>query len=183
MKNTTHNLKAQISHDIARAIDSCINYTGEEKEQNTHNWVQITTDRAIGAIINSLPEPIDTPTKYEVQPGDTLVLPDTDEESLNYLSKFSGDNGYNRFFYEYLEYLQGLYRLPEGVLQSGHEQVQNGKDRLRQEGVEESTNEERSSRSTNNRSPSGSEQVQRDKGWNDSEEHDESDDKEPSKVR
>lgn len=180
MKNTTHNLKAQISHDIARAIDSCINYTGDEKEQNTHNWIQITTDRVIGAVINSLPEPIDTPTKYEIAPGDILLLPDTDEDSLKYLSKFSGDNGYNRFFYEYLEYLQGLYRLPEGVLQSGHDE---SKDRVGHPNAQESTNEERSTRSENIWPSGREEQGKRDKGGNDTEEPNQPDDKEPSKVR
>lgn len=180
------NLKQQIAQDIARAIDSCIHYNGDEKEQNIHNWVQITTDRVIGAIINSLPEPIDTVSKYETPVGESVTISvgeDTDELQLQMMSNWSSDNGYNRFYYEFLDYLRGLYISSDDVVQSKHEEVQNGKDRFRQQDPQESSNEERTSRSTDNRPPSWKQQIKRNKSGDDGEEPDKPGDKEPSKVR
>lgn len=126
----TPNLRDQISQDISRAIDSTVNYSGKECDQNRHSWVQITTDRIVAAVANSLLDPVDVPAKYEIQAGQTLpvslVDPDEDgdwnQDQLDLLSKYSSDNGFNRYYFEYTDYLKGLYSLPDGVLQSEHEQ-------------------------------------------------------------
>lgn len=156
-------LRDQISRDISRAIDSTVNYTGKEYDQNRHNWVQITTDRVIAALMNSLPEPIDVPTKYELPPGQslpvTLVDPEEDREwnqqQLDMFSKFAMDNGFNRYYFEYVEYLRGLYTAPQSVVQSEHEEHRT------------------ETRGTNPNSEGGPQQ----------EDSDESSNQEPSKVR
>lgn len=164
MNENTPNLRDQISQDISRAIDSTAQYTGKEYDQNRHNWVQITTDRVIAALMNSLPEPIDVPTKYEIQPGKTLPVSlinveddDTgwNQRQLDMLSGFAGDNGWNRYYFEYTEYLKGLYTLPQPVIQSDYEEHR----------IE--------TRGSNPNSEGGSQP----------EDSDESDNQEPSKVR
>lgn len=162
------NLRDQISQDILRAIDSTVNYSGNEQEQNRHNWVQITTDRVVAALMNSLPDPIDIPTKYEIKPGETLPITLIDpqesgtwnQQQLDYLTSYSQDSGYNRYYFEYTDYLRGLYMIPQPVLQSEHEEITG-----RLHGSSSRTEDKGS------------------KGWDDSEDSEESGDKEPSKVR
>lgn len=148
MSENTPNLRDRISADISRAVDSSTNYTGKEYDQNRHNWVQITTDRVIAALMSSLPEPVDVATKYEIPMGHTLpvtlVDPDDDSEhwnqtQLDLFSKYAMDNGFNRYFYEYTDYLRGLYTSPQAVVHSEHEHSES---RTQHEDSDESDNQE-----------------------------------------
>lgn len=127
------NLREQIARDISRAIDSTIHYSGKEYDLNRHNWVQITTDRIVAAVMYSLPEPVDIPTKYEIKPGTqlpvTLVDPEKDDSwnqrQLDILTHYSEDSGYNRYYFEYTDYLKALYTIPQPVIQSENEEHRN----------------------------------------------------------
>lgn len=123
------NLRDQIAKDISRAIDSSVNYGGDEYEQNRHNWVQITTDRAIAAFVSSLPEPIDIESKYELTDprGPAITIHSEEDEEANheqlvYLARYADDRGYNRYYTEMMAYLQALYNAPQPVIQSENEQ-------------------------------------------------------------
>lgn len=122
-------LRKEVSQMISRAIDSSVNYSGKEYDLNRHNWVQITTDRVIAAVMQSLPEPIDIKTKYETdQVGGIYVnigadeSPEHNERQLEHLAIYQSDQGWNHFFITYTDYLRGLYILPESMIQSKNEE-------------------------------------------------------------
>lgn len=159
---TTFDLRKEVQAMIHRAIDSTVNYSGEEYELNKHNWIQITTDRIIAAVMQSLPDPIDIKSKYETDHMGGIYVnvgadetPEHNERQLEHLAIYQADQGWNHFFGTYTEYLRGLYMLPESMIQSKNEEYGN---EARQES-------------------NGSE------GRNNSEDSDESDNQEPSKVR
>ena len=125
----TPNLRDKISQDISEQQIAQLT-TQAKCDQNRHSWVQITTDRIVAAVANSY-STVDVPAKYEIQAGQTLpvslVDPDETEtgtKTNQTYSKYSSDNGFNRYYFEYTDYLKGLYSLPDGVLQSEHDNTQ-----------------------------------------------------------
>lgn len=121
-------LRKEIVAMVHRAIDSSKHYSGEEYDQNRHNWEQITTDRIIAAVMQSLPDPIDIRSKYETDAGGLFVNigPDnTDSENdrqIDYLAAYQMDQGFNKYYFTYADYLKRLYTVPQNVVQSEHEQ-------------------------------------------------------------
>lgn len=126
------NLRREVQSMIHRAIDSTVNYTGKEYELNKSNWIQITTDRVIAAIMQSLPPPIDIKNKYETDEDNGIYINiqsdnkhDKNENQLDYLSIFQQDQGWNKFYIEYSNYLTSLYNTPNNVVSSEHEEHRN----------------------------------------------------------
>lgn len=118
------NLREQIAADISRAIDSSTNYSGKEYEQNRHNWVQITADRAIAAFVQSLPEPIDIEAKYEGHNGgvDITLDGEDDRNMVDYLTAWANDCGFNYYYRAVMENMRRLYSPTSDMIQSGHEE-------------------------------------------------------------
>ena len=138
---TKLDLRQQIERDIARAIDSSVNYSGDDYDMNKANWIQITTDRAIAAFVNALPEPVDVEAKYELLPGHGPAITvkseqneDENHEQMVYLARYADDRGYNRYHLELMGYLQGLYNPMKPVVQSEHD---DSKDRPQREETDE----------------------------------------------
>lgn len=120
-------LRSEVQKMISRAIDSSVNYTGDEYDDNRHNWTQITTDRVVEAVIKSLPEPIDIKQKYETDSKGgilvNIVPSNTEAENktqLDFLSEYQKDQGWNNFYFSYCNYIRQLYNDPQGVVQSDH---------------------------------------------------------------
>lgn len=115
------NLRNEVTKLIARAMES-----SSDDPQSKHNLNQITTDRIISAIAESLPEPVDTDAKYETtREGGIWVTMNTEDERENkrnfeLAQAFAEDVGWNKFRYMYTDYLQGLYRTDATMLQSDH---------------------------------------------------------------
>lgn len=119
-------LRKEVSQVVSRAIDSSVNYSGKEFDQNRHNWVQITTDRILSSIVQSLPEPVDVRSKYETgnHGGLFVNIDGKDEEKerqLDLLSSYQMDQGWNQYFAIYTDYLRRLYTDPQSVIQSKNE--------------------------------------------------------------
>lgn len=140
-------LRKEVEGFISRAVDSVKHYNGQEYDQNRHNWVQITTDRIIYAVMNSLPDPIDVRTKYETDRAGGIALDITheddehDKQQMDYLANYAEDQGFNKYYFAYTEYLRGLYNTPGGVIQSGNEQ-----DRIHGTSEGDSTNDKEQSK-------------------------------------
>ncbi len=156
---------------VARAIDSTQNYSGEEKQQNNNNWIQITTDRILAAVMESLPLPVDVASKYETGKAGTIFIDvggdnneDKNKAELDFLASYQSDQGWNHFYFDYCNYLRSLYSLHNGVIQSGHEEYEDEFKR-------------RLYGTTSGQESHGSQ------GGKQQEDSDESDNSEPSKVR
>lgn len=118
-----YDLRKEISKMVSRAIDSSVNYSGEEYDQNRHNWVQITTDRAIEAVLRSLPEPVDINSKYEgAGLHFSINLEEITTPQLDFLCAHQHDQGYNHYYQDYTYYLKELYSPNSSVIQSENEQ-------------------------------------------------------------
>lgn len=131
--NPGFDLRKEVEAYISRAIDSSMNYSGEEGQQNRWNWVQITTDRIVAAVMNSLPEPVDINHKYETDSKGILIqLSDGNKEhndtQIEYLGKFAEDQGWNKYFFAYTDYLKGLYSLPDTMVQSQYDKDDNSEE-------------------------------------------------------
>lgn len=138
-------LRKEVVAMVHRAIDSTKHYNGSEYDLNRHNWEQITTDRIIAAVMQSLPEPVDIKAKYETGPDNGIFVnvgndnsPESNEQQLDYLASYQTDQGFNKFYFDYSNYLRGLYTIPEPVVQSEHEQSE----RFHGESDEDSNNKE-----------------------------------------
>lgn len=109
----------EIKSYIAQAIDGVVNYSGENKEQNLHNWIEIATDRAIGVIIKQLPNPVDVSAKYELDPEKGLFVtiqaeqtPEAfkrNKEMMFHIAKYADDKGYNRYYQDIMQLLTQPY--------------------------------------------------------------------------
>lgn len=124
MTSSSNNLRDEVASYVSRAIDSTQNYEGEEKIENRHNWVQITTDRVISALVAHMPIPIDIESRYELLPGSTLpveVPEDTDAKQLDYLAAYSADQGYNKYYHDLMHQITGLYKAPSNDVSLRHD--------------------------------------------------------------
>jgi len=120
------NLRDEIGAYISRAVDSTVNYSGLEYDLNRHNWVQITTDRVLAAVMQSLPPPVDIKAKFETdKERGIFVHIDEDEKKnklqIDHLAAFSEDQGYNKYYFEYTDLLRDLYTIQQNVIQSDHD--------------------------------------------------------------
>lgn len=118
--NRIMNIREEIAHVIAQAIDGSMNYTGDKRTQNAHNWTQIATDRVMGAVVEFMPKPVDIVNKYELDPQKGLYVsiqtentPESfkkNQEQMFHVARFADDQGYNRYWTDMMDVLSEPYK-------------------------------------------------------------------------
>lgn len=116
LPRTPPNLRDEVGSLVSRAVDSVNGYEGEEYKDNRRAWVEMTSDRIMGAVMASLPSPIDIESKYELDTGGGVYVTvhsdqhqQTNNDQLTYLARFADDQGYNRYYQDFVAVLQKPY--------------------------------------------------------------------------